>query len=69
MLNKLREKLSKIIEEIYNQAWTIAGTVLVLITLSGDVQEWGIKISLITLGIHLLGVVVRKSKEDDQEST
>lgn len=57
--------LKKIIDEVYNQAWTIAGTILVLITLSGDIQTWGIWIGLITLAIHLLGVVIKKDESED----
>ena len=57
--------LKKIIDEVYNQAWTIAGTILVLITLSGDIQTWGIWIGLITLAIHLSGVVIKKDESED----
>lgn len=57
--------LKKIIDEVYNQAWTIAGTILVLITLSGDIQTWGIWIGLITLAIHLLGVVIKRGESED----
>lgn len=66
MIKKIMSKLFKVIDEIYNQAWTIAGTVLVLITLSGDVQSWGIKISLATLGIHLLGVIIRPENKEEE---
>ena len=54
----------KLIAALYEQAWTIAGTILVLITLSGDIQTWGIKISVITLIIVLFGAVIKKEMDD-----
>ncbi len=56
--------MTKLIAALYEQAWTIAGTILVLITLSGDIQSWGIKISAITLAVVLLGAVIKKESED-----
>ena len=56
--------MKKLIAALYDQAWTIAGTILVLITLSGDIQSWGIKISAITLSIVLLGAVIKKESSD-----
>lgn len=60
----LKKFIAKLIAALYEQAWTIAGTVLVLITLSGDIQSWGIKISVITLAVVLLGAVIKKESED-----
>ena len=56
--------MTKLIAALYEQAWTIAGTILVLITLSGDIQTWGIKISAITLIIVLFGAVIKKEMDD-----
>jgi len=56
--------MKKLIAALYEQAWTIAGTILVLITLSGDVQSWGIKISVATLAIVLFGAVIKKEMDD-----
>ena len=56
--------MTKLIAALYEQAWTIAGTILVLITLSGDIQTWGIKISVITLIIVLFGAVIKKEIDD-----
>ena len=56
--------MKKLIAALYDQAWTIAGTILVLITLSGDIQTWGIKISVITLIIVLFGAVIKKEMDD-----
>lgn len=62
----MRKALKRIIDEIYNQAWTIAGTILVLITLSGDIQTWGIWIGSITLVIHLIGSTLKRVNNDNE---
>lgn len=56
--------MKKLIAALYDQAWTIAGTILVLITLSGDIQSWGIKISIATLVIVLFGAVIKKEIDE-----
>ena len=56
--------MKKLIAALYDQAWTIAGTILVLITLSGDIQSWGIKISIATLMIVLFGAVIKKEMDE-----
>jgi uncharacterized membrane protein len=60
----MKKFMTKLITALYEQAWTIAGTILVLITLSGDIQTWGIKISVITLIIVLFGAVIKKEMDD-----
>ena len=60
----MKNFFKKLIAALYEQAWTIAGTILVLITLSGDIQTWGIKISVITLIIVLFGAVIKKEMDD-----
>ena len=45
----------KFFKEIHSLLWTLAGTALVLITLSGPVQATALWISGVTLCIHLLG--------------
>lgn len=67
----MREKtmpsiMRKILDEVYNQAWTIAGTILVLITLSGKIQTWGIWIGTITLIIHLVGAIIKRVTDDEE---
>jgi hypothetical protein len=54
--------VKKLVKEAHSLAWTIAGTALVLITLSGDVKQKGLMISAIALVIHLTGILL--SKED-----
>lgn len=60
----MKKFMKKLIAALYEQAWTIAGTILVLITLSGDIQTWGIKISVITLIIVLFGAMIKKEMDD-----
>jgi hypothetical protein len=55
--------IKKLVSESHSLAWTIAGTALVLITLSGDVKKYGIYISVIALAVHLFGVLVKKEEE------
>lgn len=50
----------KLLNEAHALAWTLAGTGLVLITLSGQVRTYGLWISLTTLGVHILGVLLKK---------
>jgi hypothetical protein len=50
----------KLIKELYALAWTLAGTGLVLITLSGQVRSYALAISVSTLIIHIGGVLVKK---------
>ena len=45
----------KFFKEIYALLWTLAGTALVLITLSGAVKVMALWIAGATLIIHLLG--------------
>jgi len=52
--------LKKIVNEFHSLAWTLAGAVTVLITLSGETRTMGIWISGIALLIHLVGIVIKK---------
>ena len=45
----------KFFKELYALLWTLAGTALVLITLSGTVKVMALWITGITLVVHLLG--------------
>jgi hypothetical protein len=54
--------MKKLIKEFHALAWTIAGTGLVLITLSGETRDLAIWISAAALAVHLFGVLI--SKED-----
>ena len=56
--------LKKIIGELSSLGWTLAGTGLVLITLSGQTQKWGIYMSIAALAIHAIGFAL--TSEDDE---
>jgi hypothetical protein len=47
---------SKFMAEMKELAWTLGGTGLVLITLSGQTRTWGIWISLISLAVHVISL-------------
>lgn len=57
--------IKKIFKEGHALIWTIAGTAMVLITLSGDTLNNAIWISAIALAGHFVGVIF--SKEDNDE--
>lgn len=54
--------LRKLLKEAYALSWTIAGTGLVLITLSGQIRTYGLWISGATLTVHILGVLLKKDE-------
>ena len=45
--------------------WTVSGTGLVLITLSGAVLKYALWISVISLVAHLAGFILMKDDGDD----
>lgn len=53
----------RVVKEAYSLAWTLAGTGLVLITLTGDVRNYGIIISVIALAVHIAALIILP--EDD----
>jgi hypothetical protein len=53
----------KIKDGFSDLSWTLAGTALVLITLSGDTQKWGIWISATALAFYFFGLLI-SSNED-----
>lgn len=55
--------LKKILGETSALAWTLGGTGLVLITLSGATRTLGIWISVISLVGHFVGVITKKDDE------
>ena len=52
--------MKKLIDEIHALAWTLGGTGMVLITLSGQTLKWGIWISIASLGVHLVGALLKR---------
>lgn len=57
--------IKKLINEIHALAWTLGGTGLVLITLSGQTRKWGIWISVASLAIHLVGALLLNGEDDE----
>lgn len=55
--------IKKILGETSALAWTLGGTGLVLITLSGTTRTLGIWISVISLVGHFIGVITKKDDE------
>jgi len=62
-VKKIGSKIKQIWDEMGDLSWTLAGTGLVLITLSGNTLKWGIWMSVAALAIHL--AVILSSKQDD----
>lgn len=56
MFKKIKDGLSDL-------SWTLAGTALVLITLSGQTRTYGIWISAIALIVYFFGILI--SSNDD----
>lgn len=57
----------KLLGETSALAWTLGGTALVLITLSGTTRTIGIWISVLSLAVHLAGVLPG-NKDSEEES-
>lgn len=59
----------KTAELLKDLSWTLGGTGLVLITLSGKTLRWGIYISVAALVVHLVCAVIagfEEGKDDDK---
>lgn len=52
----------KLLNEIHALTWTLGGTGMVLITLSGDTRKYGIWITIASIIIHLFGVLIKKEE-------
>ncbi len=57
--------MDKLVDEVKGLVWTLAGTGLVLITLSGDTRTYGIAISVLALLIHLAAVALEAGDSDE----
>jgi len=56
-------RVKKWLDEITGLAWTLAGTGLVLITLTGSTRRLGIIISVVGLVINLVAVALKGDEE------
>jgi hypothetical protein len=54
----------KLINEIHALAWTLGGSGIVLITLSGQTRTWGIWITIASLVVHLVGVLLKGDNDE-----
>jgi hypothetical protein len=59
----MKKLIKKLVNEAHSLIWTLAGTALVLITLSGQVQKTALQISLLALLFHVFGVLIKKDAE------
>ena len=59
--------IKKFFKETSALAWTLGGTGLVLITLSGPTKVLGIWISVISLVGHFLGVIFSPDEEKGED--
>lgn len=55
--------MKKVFSEIKELNWTVAGTALVLITLSGDVLRYGLWISGGAILVHLVATMFSGEEE------
>ena len=61
----MKKGIKKFFKETYSLLWTMAGTALVLITMSGDVLKYALWISGTGLAVHFIGLLF--VKEDSGE--
>ena len=52
--------MKKYVDEILALSWTLGGTSMVLITLSGETLKWGLWIAAASLTFHLIGTALKK---------
>jgi hypothetical protein len=50
---------------MHGLTWTLAGTGMVLITLSGSTLKWGVWITLAGLVVHLVAVIGKGDGSDE----
>lgn len=55
--------MKKIVSEIHGLTWTLAGTGMVLITLSGSTRRFGIQITLVAIIVHMVGTILGDKNE------
>jgi hypothetical protein len=57
--------LKRLFKEGYALVWTISGTALVLITLSGEVLKYALWISGASIAAHAIGFLLFGSEDDE----
>lgn len=66
MFKILKNTTKRLSKETTAIAWTMGGTGLVLITLSGDTQKTAIYITVATAVIHFIGVLIPWESTNDE---
>lgn len=56
----MKNLIKRFFKESYALIWTIAGTAMVLITMSGDVLRYAIWITAIGIALHFFGLLFIK---------
>lgn len=56
--------IKKFVSELASLAWTLGGTGLVLITLSGETRTLGIYISILSLAVHMAGAMASRGENE-----
>jgi hypothetical protein len=54
--------MKKIVDSVGGLVWTLAGTGLVLITLSGETKKLGLIISAVALVVNLITIALSKDE-------
>lgn len=54
----------KLLDDASGLAWTLGGTAMVLITLSGETLKWGLWISGISLGIYVTALALSRNGDE-----
>jgi hypothetical protein len=57
--------LKKLFKEGYALVWTVSGTALVLITLSGDVLKYALWISGASIVAHMIGFAIWGGSDEE----
>ena len=55
--------MKKLLKEMHDLTWTLAGSFMVFITMSGPTLNSAIKITVIAAVIHLVGQMIKKDDE------
>lgn len=64
---KLVKKFLKLLwDAITEMNWTLSGTILVLITLSGDTRDLGLKLFIASAFVNVAQIMVTKHKESKE---
>lgn len=59
----MKKLFRRLCVELGELSWTLGGTGLVLITLSGQTRTLGIWISVISLIVHIIGVLASSAED------